>query len=348
MAPRKRIVICADGTWNRPEEDLAQDFPTNVLRLARAVQPYDDEGVQQVVFYDWGIGADRKKFTGGAFGEGINKNIQDAYRFLVQNYDPGDELFFFGFSRGAYTVRSLAGMINNCGILRRSQAHRIAPAFEFYKRKDVLPGSDRAARWRKRHSVGGDRPEIHFIGVWDTVGALGIPLRVLGFLDEDHTFHDKEIGSRVRTARHALAIDEKRKDFEPTIWDAKGGIDLMQVWFAGAHADVGGSTPPDRGGALLSDLPLRWMMEEAERAGLVLEGHLWKRLRPSAVAKEHPSLKGFYHLLGRKNRRIPLRHWLHPSVRERYRKMRGWRPETLTQHLERKQWSRLISEESEA
>lgn len=346
MTHGKRIVICADGTWNRPEEDLSVDFPTNVLRVARGILPFDESGMQQVVFYDWGIGADRKKFTGAAFGDGINKNIQDAYRFIVQNYDPGDQLFLFGFSRGAYTVRSLCGLINNCGILRRSQAQRIQAAFDFYKRKDARPSSVKAARWRRRYAVGGARAEVRFIGVWDTVGALGIPLRVLGFLDEDHTFHDKEIGSNVSIARHALAIDEKRKDFEPTIWEAKSGLDLQQVWFAGAHADVGGSTPPDKGGALLSDLPLQWMMEEAEEAGLRLEKHLWRSLKPSAVAYEHPSLKGFYHLLGRKDRRIPLRHWLHPSVRERHRKMRGWRPPTLEKYLERKGWSRILPKES--
>lgn len=345
MAQGKRIVICADGTWNRPEEDLSKDLPTNVLRVARGILPLDEDGVQQVVFYDWGIGADRKKFSGAAFGEGINKNIQDAYRFIVQNYEPGDELFLFGFSRGAYTVRSLSGLINNCGILRRSQAQRIQAAFDFYKRRDVRPSSDKATRWRRRYAVGGIRAEVRFIGVWDTVGALGIPLRVLGFLDEEHTFHDKEIGSNVRVARHALAIDEKRKDFEPTIWDAKSGLDLQQVWFAGAHADVGGSTAPDRGGALLSDLPLQWMMGEAQEAGLRLEKHLWRGLKPSAVAYEHPSLKGFYHLLGRRDRRIPLRHWLHPSVRERHQKMRGWRPETLQRYLERKGWSRVLPEE---
>lgn len=96
----KRIVICADGTWNKPEEDLAKDFPTNVLKFARALAPIDNKGIEQVVFYDWGLGSYHDSATAGAFGSGINKNIADGYRFIVQNYNPGDELFFFGFTAG--------------------------------------------------------------------------------------------------------------------------------------------------------------------------------------------------------------------------------------------------------
>ncbi len=114
----KRIAIFADGTWNSPERGRA----TNVLRMARAVKP-DDAGTKQVVFYDWGVGTDRKKLSGGITGAGIDKNIMDCYRFLVHNYDNDDQLFFFGFSRGAYTARSLAGFIRNCGILKREHAN---------------------------------------------------------------------------------------------------------------------------------------------------------------------------------------------------------------------------------
>ena len=119
----KRIVICADGTWNRPERNLAEDQPTNVLRLARAIRPSGSTGTAQQVFYDWGIGSYYDPFVGGVTGRGINKNIMDGYRYLVQNYAPGDQIFLFGFSRGAYTVRGLWGLINNCGILKRDQPH---------------------------------------------------------------------------------------------------------------------------------------------------------------------------------------------------------------------------------
>ena len=109
----KRIVICADGTWNRPEEDLDKDFPTNVLRLARAIKPVGSASHGQQVFYDWGVGSYHDQVTGGAFGKGLHKNIVDDYRYIVQNYAPGDDIFLFGFSRGAYTVRCLSGLINN-------------------------------------------------------------------------------------------------------------------------------------------------------------------------------------------------------------------------------------------
>lgn len=131
---RKRIIICADGTRNRPEQDLKQDFPTNVLRLARAIQLVGDDNVPQQVFYDWGVGSYYDSIAGGVAGKGLNKNIMDDYRYIVQNYSPGDELFFFGFSRGAYTVRSLCGLINNCGILKRPEARLIQAAFDHYKK----------------------------------------------------------------------------------------------------------------------------------------------------------------------------------------------------------------------
>ena len=189
----KRIVICADGTWNRPEQNLAKDAPTNVLKLARAIKPEHD-GVEQVVFYDWGVGSDVDPVAGGLFGAGIDKNIQDAYRFIVQNFESGDELYFFGFSRGAYTVRSLAGFIRNCGILRRTHAQLIHSAFELYRDRGKHPDSVTARRFRKRCGCG-HQPRIRFIGAWDTVGALGVPVSVLGFLNENHLFHDTELSS---------------------------------------------------------------------------------------------------------------------------------------------------------
>lgn len=134
----KRIVICADGTWNRPEKDLKVDFPTNVLRLARAISPLASDGKPQQVFYDWGVGSYYDEAMGGATGRGLHKNIMDGYRYIVQNYSPGDEIYLFGFSRGAYTVRCLCGLINNCGILKRPDAALIQQAFDHYK-KAVRP-----------------------------------------------------------------------------------------------------------------------------------------------------------------------------------------------------------------
>ena len=136
VADRKRIVICADGTWNDPHDET----PTNVLRMARAIRPMDRHGVKQVVFYDWGVGSYYAKVAGGSAGLGLQKNIQDGYRFIVQNYRHGDEIYLIGFSRGAYTVRCLAGMLNNCGVLKRELASSIPDAFNLYKKRIVKPG----------------------------------------------------------------------------------------------------------------------------------------------------------------------------------------------------------------
>ena len=127
----KKIIICADGTWQSPESDSV----THILRIARGIAPEDTDGNKQIVFYDWGIGSDSDALTGGITGKGIDKNILDCDRFLVHNYDPGDPLYLFGFSRGAYTVRSLAGLIGNCGIVRREHAAQITSAYALYRRR---------------------------------------------------------------------------------------------------------------------------------------------------------------------------------------------------------------------
>ena len=150
----KRIVICADGTWNRPEKDLEIDFPTNVLKLARAIKPRDKKDVSQQVFYDWGIGSHHDQVIGGVTGRGLHKNIMDNYRYIVQNYSPNDEIYLFGFSRGSYTVRCLCGLINNVGILKRNHASRIQQAFDHYKESepDHAPSGVKSKEFRKKYS----------------------------------------------------------------------------------------------------------------------------------------------------------------------------------------------------
>ena len=339
----KRIVLCADGTWNQPEEDLKKDHPTNVLRLGRGVRPVDGAGIQQVIFYDWGVGTDRKQITGGAFGDGLNKNVQDCYRFLVQNFNPGDEIFLFGFSRGAYTIRSLAGFIYNCGILKRKNANRIVQAFSLYKNPDEHPDGGDSVAFRQKYALPESRG-IKFVGVWDTVGALGIPFRMFGFLNEGHLFHDKKIGSTIQVARHALSLDELRDDFKPTIWKHRGSIDLKQVWFAGVHADVGGGYGPDKDGTRLSDVPFRWMLGEAQAWGLEFEEHLKASLRPHPLAKQHQEYAGFFKVLGKHVRKIPRRTFIHESVKERYTKQAGYRPDSLKRYLKRFPWDRVVGD----
>lgn len=343
---KKRIVICADGTWNRPEKNLKEDFPTNVLRFARAIKPVADDQFPQQVFYDWGVGSYYDEFKGGITGEGLEKNVMDDYRYIVQNYSPGDELFLFGFSRGAYTVRSLCGFINNCGIVKRPDANLIEAAFKHYKntKKAFKPKGQKSIEFRTEHSH--PSQEIKFIGVWDTVGALGIPISFLGFLNKEDEFYDSKMGSNIKIARHALAIDEKRKDFEPTIWEVRKGVDLKQVWFAGVHSNVGGSYPPDKNtGGLLSDIPLNWMIDESTAAGLSFEQHLITGLNPRSDAKLHNSMKWYYRSRGRLHRKI--NHgkgsvFIHKSVKERWDNNPKYRPRELVKYVKKYGWTTLV------
>ena len=186
------IVVCADGTWNRPEEDIEKEQATNVLKLARAIRP-DPPNRRQHVFYDWGLGSYHDRVVAGATGRGIHKNIVDGYRYIVQNYTPDDRIYLLGFSRGAYTVRALCGLINNCGIVRRPHARRIEEAWRTYKRTSspYHPDGEKAVAFRTDYSHESRR--VEFIGVWDTVGALGIPFSVLGFLDGKDEFYDTKM-----------------------------------------------------------------------------------------------------------------------------------------------------------
>ena len=159
---------------------------------------------------------------------------------------------------------------------------------------------------------------IHFVGVWDTVGALGIPTRVLAFVDQHDLFYDVELGTNVKVARHAVAMDEKRTDFEPTLWSKKEAVSIKQVWFAGVHRDVGGGYAP-RGGKLLRNIPLAWMVREAEDNGLSFEAHLQENLNEDHTASAHRSYKGFYKFLGAKVREIPEGAAVHSSVKLRYK-----------------------------
>ncbi|EMP57378.1 hypothetical protein MSNKSG1_02118 [Marinobacter santoriniensis NKSG1] len=315
----KRIAICFDGTWNRPEQNLGEDYPTNVLQFARAIRPTDGQGTEQVVFYDWGIGSYHDKIRGGATGYGLEKNVMDGYRFLVHNYDPGDEIYLFGFSRGAYTARSLCGMINNCSILQKQHANRIEEGFRLYKTKKYKPNGDHSMDWKRRYAVA-ERTAIKFVGVWDTVGALGLPFTFFGLIKDQDLFYDRKIGSNIGVARHALSLDEQREDFEPTLWEQRPEVDLEQVWFAGVHSDVGGGYPPDKNGCTLADIPLLWLADEAQKHSLVFAPFIQKATSPDA--KQHNEYKGKYKLLGKRIREIPAtatqKTWVHTSVKERY------------------------------
>ena len=339
---KKRIVICADGTWSKPEKDPEVDFPTNVLKLARAIQPVGKNEVPQQVFYDWGIGSYYDPIISGATGKGLHKNIMDDYRYIVQNYAPGDDLYLFGFSRGAYTIRCLCGMINNCGILKRPDAALIQKAFDHYKNDapEYAPKGEESVKFREQYAH--ESKEVKFVGVWDTVGAMGIPISFLGFLEKKDEFYDTKIGSNVRIARHALAIDEHRVDFKPTIWQLRENMDMKQVWFSGAHCDIGGSYKPDDDETSLSDIALDWMIREAEIADLSIESHVKEQIKYNPLSTVHKSRIYFYELKKKYNRSLEdvKEHVLiHESVKERWDQDKKYRPTNLKKYVDKYGWS---------
>jgi uncharacterized protein (DUF2235 family) len=321
----KRLVVCCDGTWNRPEElEQGVPAPTNVSKLALAVASEDPAGTPQLLFYQQGVGTRRfERIRGGAFGYGLSRNVRDCYSFVVENYEPGDELYLFGFSRGAFTARSTAGFVRNCGILRPEHVGRINDAYRLYRARDPArhPNGLEARLFRRMYSRADSENEIKFIGVWDTVGSLGIPIDGVRvpFITRLWSFHDVTLSSHVRFAYQALAIDEQRLPFKPTLWrqqdDAKDQI-LEQVWFAGVHSDVGGGYPDPA----LAEISMLWIAQRARDTGLNLDPDHFKltsppldidaralgvQIAPDAIGPIHESRKGFYLLFPRYRR--PLR-----------------------------------------
>ncbi|MEV7689797.1 DUF2235 domain-containing protein [Streptomyces bungoensis] len=356
----KRLVICCDGTWNFAD----QPSKTNVSKVALAVRPGGAGGEDQRVYYHSGVGTSRwEHLRGGAFGVGLSRNVIDAYRFLVATYEPGDELFLFGFSRGAFTVRSLAGLVRNCGIVRREHAGRVQDAWNLYRDRIEMPNGTASTLFRRSYAR---ETEIRFIGVWDTVGALGIPLPASRRLEpavdrfnRHWAFHDTRLSSWVRAAFHALAIDEQRSAFRPALWHqqpgaAKQGQELKQAWFAGVHCDVGGGYRETG----LSDITLLWMIDQARRHGLEFDTKVLSAtgpgetkpedgigfpVRPDVLGELHTSRTGLYRLaepfhrpIGRaadEDGRLDGNEFLAAQALERYGKDGEYRPPGVQEYL---------------
>jgi uncharacterized protein (DUF2235 family) len=310
--PGKSIILFSDGTGN----SSAKLFKTNVWRMYEAVElgttAVDPE---QIVYYDEGVGNSGFRplaILGGVFGWGLKRNVVDLYSFLCRNYAPGDRIHAFGFSRGAFTIRVLVGLIASQGVVRyvdeRDLAHQAADAYRAYVRRHVprfppmrwllplwrmmvaamLGLKRRVLRQRRYDRQANFHPGIRFVGLWDTVAAYGGPIIELVRAFDDWirplNFQDRSLPDSVDYGRHALSLDDERDAFQPVPWDEPMPTDrdrIKQVWFSGAHADVGGGYPDDS----LAYVSLAWMMEEAQAAGL--------ELRPEKVAETHRVANAF-------------------------------------------------------
>lgn len=322
----KRIAIFCDGTWSRSDSER----PTNVVQLAQAVKGTAADGTTQQVFYFAGVGTGRGStriartldtWGGGALGWGLDDAIEEAFRALVFCYEPGDEIFVMGFSRGAYTARSLVGLIRWSGIPPRANVHRIPEAMRRYRTYDdpLLKPANPASfpfraefapetatgldefEWRRRNRKGGRRAillEIPYLGVWDTVGALGLPNHWIGapLVNRRHRFHDTDLSPMVSSARHAVAADERRQTFPAALWtnlaqlNGPAGADpatcreslrYRQEWFPGDHGAVGGG---ERNG--IAAYARGWIAEGAIRAGLDVEDGLLNRFKAERAITE--------------------------------------------------------------
>ncbi|KZM50999.1 DUF2235 domain-containing protein [Labrenzia sp. OB1] len=314
------LVVCCDGTWATPDNmDEGIPAPTNVVKIHAAISAADASGGKQEKYYHAGVGTEGgwwKRLLGGGIGAGLDRNIKSAYKWLAGVYQPGDAVFLFGFSRGAYTVRSLAGMISACGLLDLSEEGlpdeivwaRVDEVFANYRRTEQ---NRRSLRHLAFHNTGpgldgAGKTPVHFLGVWDTVGSLGIPdeLALLNLFDDPakHSFHDAELSDTVAFARHAIAMDEPRSTFSATLWTKFAArTDVRQIWFPGAHSDVGGGYA--RKG--LPDGALKWMIEEAAACGLAFRPEAVAQIAPDPRDVLHDSVMGFYKKLKSRPRSVP-------------------------------------------
>lgn len=286
----RTLVLCFDGTSNKYGSEN-----TNVVKLYAMLQR---DTLQQFTYYQTGIGTlDPPGFMSGpkrwflekmdlAFAIFLSDHVTAGYRFLMRYYEPGDRIFMFGFSRGAYTARVLAGMLHKVGLLTRGNEEIVPSAWQMYKsefNKDIYQGFAKTFSRAIR---------VHFLGLWDTVSSIGWAWdpRSLSF-----TAHNPSVD----VIRHAVALDERRAKFVQNLWGKLPGQDLEEVWFAGVHSDIGGGYEEKESG--LSKITLKWMLEHAQRAGLMLDATTIAEIvpavdgqyvAPNALGPMHQSLHG--------------------------------------------------------
>ncbi len=320
----KNIVVCFDGTSNEYDKNN-----TNVVRTFEAIERDD----AQVAFYDPGVGTfsflgrrfGRRLgvFMGLAFGYGIRQNIEDGYRYLMGTFEDGDKVFLFGFSRGAYTARALAGMIYKLGVLHKGRENLIPYASRLYFKKDKSERDPVIAGFKATFST---PCKPHFMGVWDTVGALWPAL--------GKKFPNFKLNPDIKNAFQAIAIDERRWTYQVIPFDVSDKPDgsqvVEQVWFAGAHSNVGGGCAKRE--RALSDIGLAWMMDKASGCGLRLEDDWTSRLDQCALGKSHHSWKHWIMYLWPLRRKMLPGASVHKSVIDRMEGKDDYRPALPKDH----------------
>jgi uncharacterized protein (DUF2235 family) len=341
----RKLVVCCDGTWNTPrtETNIFRTYHFLRERLGSPVEMPQKNGVvtcaghaadgsEALLFYDRGVGSDWfSRIVGGGVGVGLSDNVRDAYRFLGQNFTPGSEIYLFGFSRGAYTVRSLCGFMKAAGLLDRPSEKDVWRAYmDMYATESAIAtrpsgwSVDRVRGWLVEkagdavgHLGGADVAslprhsdvKVRFIGVYDTVGALGVPLAGATKVNEPIVgFHDTRLGDTVEHAVHALAVDEKRGPFVPALWTLAGNAELLpaqtvlQVWFPGVHSDIGGGYRDKAIGNITWD----FMMRQAALRGLVIDpGQPAPPVSLEPLPAQHESFDREWELLSTKLNILP-------------------------------------------
>lgn len=288
----KRVILSLDGTWN---DDKSGSPLTNVAKLHSAIEAVDANGVRQDAHYIEGIASTKGEtalFLKGALGYGVSDRIQKAYEALAKSYGPGDDIYLFGFSRGAFEARSLAGFIALFGVAKAGAAFPFAKAWSLYRTREVK--RDQAALAEIRALSHYPAP-IKCVGVWDTVGNIGNPF-IAGPVSRSFAFHDTRLSDSTEVGLHALSVDEVRGPFRPALWSLPEGQTLAahqhveQVWFAGTHSDVGGGCRE----TALSDIALLWMAERVSAmTGLAFDrDKLARTTRPDPLGPQHSATTG--------------------------------------------------------
>ncbi|EPS30299.1 hypothetical protein PDE_05250 [Penicillium oxalicum 114-2] len=359
--PGKRLLVCLDGTWvnsdegyNRPtssDHNYSLQVPSNVTRLYRALRKTGLDGMSQIVYYHAGVGTSGSfldELAGGIFGAGVDENIREAYSFIATNYEPGDEIFLIGFSRGAFTARSVAGLIAQIGLLNSRGMEYLYPIFKDAENirnpdyKDKFPTVPFANKPHSRqeyklrledegltrlYDPDGYAIKVRCVAVFDTVGSLGIPdtnlstkLRIPRSTRECK-WYDTSLSNTVEHAFQALALDEVRTSFAPAIWERPRGVytDLRQVWFCGAHSNVGGGLPDQE----LANVTMAWMMDQLADLGVAFEENTIDKIFEESVIYYYNQVSHGQRKESSSNSKR-WEQWAEESIYEEHKPVRPW------------------------